>query len=143
MIHFWDDRIVPWVAARIPGCRGFGEARGLVIAHHDRIVAGVVFHNWDPDAGTIEVSGASEHRRWVSPAVFRTITLYAFDGLNCQAIVARHAESNHAARHIWNAVGASEHIIPHLYGRGQAGCIAVLTEEAWARSRFNKSARQG
>lgn len=67
----------------------------------------------------------------------RVALTYAFDGLASQAVVARIAEDNRPARHIWQALGASEHIVPRLYGRAKAGCIYVLTEETWKRSRFN------
>lgn len=138
MTPFFDDRMAPWVADRIKvSGDGFGNCRALGVEHRGAIVAGLVFHNWEPDHGLIEISAAAEHRGWMTREVVRVALAYVYDGLKCQAAVARIAAANAPARRIWQALGAEEHIIPRLYGRCWAGCIYVLTEEAWKRSRFN------
>lgn len=138
MKPFFDDRMAQWVSARINvSGEGFGNCRAMGVEHNGAVVAGLVFHNWEPDHGLIEISAAAEHRGWMTREVMRAALAYVFDGLGCQAVVARCAESNAPSRRIWKAISASEHVIPRLYGRDEAGCIHVLTEENWKRSRFN------
>jgi hypothetical protein len=74
-------------------------------------------------------SGASVNRRWLTRDRLRAIFGYPFDDLGCQMVFARHAENG--PRRLWRHLGASEHIIPRLRGRGAAEVIATLTEEAW------------
>lgn len=109
------------------------------VEHKGELVAGIVFHNWEPEHGLIEISGAAENRRWFTREVIRVAFGYVFEGLGCQAVTARTAEDNGTVRHICKAIGAEEYIIPRLRGRDAAGVIYVLTDEAWKRSRFNRS----
>lgn len=144
MIPFFDDRVADWVARHIEGCeRGFGPSRALGVAHKGDLVAGLVFHNWEPEHALIEISAAATHRGWMTRQVVNTAMEYVFDGLNCQAVVARIGEWNKPARRIWQALGSAEYTIPRLRGRDKAGCLYVLTDDAWKLSRFNEKVTHG
>lgn len=107
----------------------------------DELIAGVVYHNYQPDDGTIEISCASTKRHWMTRDVIQAAFDMPFRDLGCQAIVARHSVDNKAPRHIWTAMGAKEYIIPRLRGKYNPDeAIAVLTDDAWAVSRFNREA---
>ncbi len=122
--------VAAFVAANIPGCeRGFGNC--TAIGFGDPLVAGVVYHNWNPEGGVIELSSASIRRDWLTKANLKAIFGYPFDQLGCQMCVARISEHNARARRIWRALGATEHVIPRLRGRHEAEVIATLTDEAW------------
>jgi len=139
MTPFWDDRVAGWVAARIPGCeRGFGPCKAMGVVSKGKIVAGLVFHNWQPEHGLIEISGAAEDRRWMTRRVMAEALGYAFDQVGCQMIVAQQDLANEAPRKAWLALGASEYIIPRLRGRDRDGSIVTLTAEQWQVSKFNK-----
>jgi len=94
-------------------------------------VAGVVYHNWNPESGTIELSAASTRRDWLNKNNLLTVFGYPFDQLGCQLCIARISENNDRARRIWRALGASEFVIPRLRGRDEAEAIYTLTREAW------------
>ena len=137
MTPFFDDRVAQWVAKHIPDCsRGFGNCRALGVEHNGQVVAGVVFHNWDPVSGVIELSSAATDRRWMTRNVMSTVFDYVFDGLKCQLAVARTHEDNMTVRKLWKALGADEYLIPRLRGRDAAEAIETLTEESWKRSKF-------
>lgn len=110
----------------------------MAVADDNQLVGGVVFHGWMPESQTVEISCASLHRKWMTRDIITAAISMPFDVLGCQAIYAHHSEGNKQARHFWNALGASEHVIPNLRGRGKAEVVAVLTAEQWAQSRFNK-----
>lgn len=140
MVPFFDDRVAAWVAARIPGCaRGFGECRAMGVASRDRMAAGVVFHNWQPEAGVVEMSCAADDPRWMTRRVMRVAFGYVFDGLQCQMAVARIHEDNDGARKLWRGLGADEFVIPRLRGKDAAEAIYTITAEQWAASPFNKT----
>ena len=139
MTPFWDERVAQWVGARIWGrLDAFDNARAMGVLRGQELVAGLVFHNWEPEAGVIEVSAAAVDRRWLTRKVATTAMRYAFDGCGCQMVLARYSERNTPASKIWVALGSTEHSIPRLYGRSEGGIIATLTDEAWRVSKFNE-----
>ena len=139
MKPFWDARVADWVAYQIWGDGpAFRECQALGVAHKGQLVAGLVFHDWNPRAQTIEISAAAVDRRWASRTVINEALTYAFDRVGSQAVMARHAENNAPARKLWEALGAQEVIVPRMYGQTENGAVAVLTKEAWGTSRFRR-----
>ena len=70
MTPIWDDRVAAWVGARIWGRPdAFAASRAMGILKGRELVAGLVFHNWEPEAGLIEVSAAASDRRWLTRRV--------------------------------------------------------------------------
>lgn len=140
MVPVWgfERHVVPFVAglAGIPS--DFGNCRTLAVFSSDgELKAGVVFHNWNPQAEVIEISAASRDRRWIGKAVLAEVMGYAFGF--CQMVVGRTAESNTPTRRLWKALGATETIIPRLRGRDAAEVVLCLTDEAWRASKLNKA----
>ena len=126
------DVIVGFVARQIKGAeRGFGNCVAMGVVHHDTLIAGMIFHNYSPECETIELSGAAISKRWLTRPVFNEMFRYVFDQVGCQMLVARHSEHNTRLRRMWNAVGATEYLIPRLRGRNEAEAIATYTAEAW------------
>lgn len=143
MIVVADDKAADWVANRIPDCeRGFGACRAFAVIG-ETILAGVVFHNWSPAAGVIEVSAAAANPRWITRNVLSQLFAYAYDTCDCQAVVIRTPEDNERVRRLWRSFGASEHIIPRLRGVDAAECVMVLPRETWKASRYYKDAENG
>ncbi|MEM9523121.1 MAG: GNAT family protein [Pseudomonadota bacterium] len=141
MTPVWGGRehVVPFVA----GCAGirpdFGNCRTMaVLDRENRMVAGIVFHDWSPEHGVIEISAAAIDRRWATRGVLKAAFGYVFGTCGCQLAVARTAVDNRAARRLWTAFGAREYIIPRLRGRDVSEVIITLTQEDWAASRLNE-----
>ena len=131
-----DSIIAPLVQSLCKLPRDFGESRSMAIVDSsDKIVGGLVFHNWHPEAGTIEVSVGSVSSKWLTRGVLKSATRYAYDHCMCHAIVAR-TDAQNPTRRIWTSLGASEHVIPHLRGPGVPEYIYVLTREVWDKSKF-------
>jgi RimJ/RimL family protein N-acetyltransferase len=136
-IYGFDDVVANFVARSIfPNGGDFGNKKAIGFAKDGELVAGFVYHNWNPDAEIIEVSGASLVRNWATKAVVQVIFGYPFDQIGCQSVFARHSEHNKRVRRIWRALGAQEYVIPRLRGRDEAEAVALLTVEAWRSSKF-------
>lgn len=121
-----------FVSRMVPGCeRGFGKFASMGVVRGGELIAGVIYHNWSPETGAIEISAAASDPRWLTKETLRALFAYPFDGIGCQIVVARIAESNSRARRMWRAVGSIEYIIPRLRGRNEAEAIMVLTDDAW------------
>lgn len=123
-----------FVARMVPGCeRGFGKFVAMGVIRDGELIAGVIYHNWSPETGAIEISAAASDPRWLTKETLRALFSYPFDRAGCQIVVARIAESNGRARRIWRAVGSKEYLIPRLRGRSEAEAIMVLTDDAWRK----------
>lgn len=123
--------------ARLPGGAEFANSRSVgVVDGSSVLVAAVVLHRWSPHFGTIEVSGASDHPRWLNKAVLTTIFDYVFVIADCQAAVGISRDDNEQARRFWLKVGASETTVPHLSGEGQPSSIYVLPRKSWLTSKY-------
>ena len=138
-----SEEIEKWVADRIPGCaRLFGECQAVGVSNGE-IIAGVVFHNWSPENRTIEVSAAADSPKWATRANLTRLLDYPFGALGCRLVLARHSEFNRRARKLWGAMGAKEYFIPDLRADGEGEAIAVLSSDAWAKSRLNNGQTKG
>ena len=140
-VYGQDKEVAEFVAQRIPGlARGFGpnvktigivDARGVPLA-------GVVYHHWNPDTGTIGMSAAAQDARWLTRSVLQRIFDYPFHECDCQMVMMQvPADDEHLLRQL--AVGGFAFIrVPRLFGRNRTGVIALLTDDDWRNCRFNR-----
>jgi len=107
------------------------------------VKAGVAFHDWQPHAGVIEISGASNSKKWLTRPVLMAIFSYVFIDLKCQLCVARIDPDNHSLLRIFKAYGFNDYRIPRLMGRDKDQIIVTLTDDAWRSNRFMKGLNRG
>lgn len=84
-----DQRVGQWVASRIPHVRsvdGFGQYRSLGIFDKADILAGVVFHDFNPVYRNCQVSMAADTPRWASRTVIAKLMAYPFEQLGCERV---------------------------------------------------------
>jgi len=136
--------VVAAFVARLMGIeRGFGPSTALGYVEDGELVGGTVFHNWEPEAGVIELSTAATTPRWLTPTVLHAIFAYPFEHLGCQMVVLRVAERNARMRRIAERFGFDAYPIPRLRGRDEADIIYTLTDDQWRSTRFEKRLRHG
>jgi RimJ/RimL family protein N-acetyltransferase len=126
------DAVGAFVSRGIPGCeRGWDRFTGIGVDDGNGLVAGVVYHNWSPEAGVIEMSCAATSKRWCPPHVLKAIFGYPFDGVGCRMVVMRVAEGNTGMRRIAKRLGCKEYVIEDLRADGEADVVYTLTKAAW------------
>lgn len=146
MTPVWGAKpqVVAFVAELSGVAPDFGRCQTMaVLDRTGKMVAGVVFHNWNPNAGVIEISAASISKKWATRTVINEAFAYAFNYAGCQMVMARTAMGNSPTRRLWKAFGAEEFILPRLRGRTASEAILLLTDDAWAVSRLNVECRNG
>lgn len=131
-----EDLAVPYAAKRLGFDRGFGPCTSAVVTSDNDVAAVLIFHNWHPEAGVIEVSAVADNPQWAQRGVLKRAFGYLYDKLGCQMVVSRTDAANERVRRLWRAFGASEHIIPRLRGKDADEAILTLTDDAWRASRF-------
>ena len=108
----------------------------------DRTIGGVVYYDWNPEAGVICLAAAGEPG-WLNRAVLHAMHAYVFDVAGCQLAVLQVSERNHRMRRIGLAYGYTETRIPRLRGRDEAEIVMTLPEETWRASRFHRRLTRG
>jgi RimJ/RimL family protein N-acetyltransferase len=131
-----------WVSARVPGSGRTWDDCVAMRVYTDRTIGGVVFHDWNPDAGIMCMSAAGEPG-WLNRAVLYAMHGYIFDTAGCQLAVMQVSERNTRMRRIGLAYGYTETRIPRLRGRDEAEIVMTLTEETWRASRFHRRVTLG
>lgn len=131
------DEVAEFVARGIfsPG-RGFGAASAIGFKDNDELVAGVVFHNYEPECGVVEMSAYAKRQDWLNRARLKLIYGYPFDQLKCRIAVARYSQGNARVGRIWRALGAQEIVLPDMRADGENEILALLKREAWHSSKF-------
>lgn len=138
------NAICGFVSERIWGeQRPFPSGTAMAVSDAGMIVAGVVFSNYDKDAGVIEISAASDTQRWLTRPVLAEMFGYAFDQLGCQAVVMRVDPGNARLGRMLMAYGFSRHDVPRLRGRDRAEAFYILGDDAWRANGFHKEIRDG
>lgn len=134
---------VQFVCERIGECPvGWEIGTVMLVADDDRILAGVLFHNWQPGNGVIQISAASDSKRWLTRPILKDMFSYAFAEIGAQAVVACMDAGRPLAR-IFEAYGFTKHEIPRLRGRDKAEAVMVLGDDQWKANGFHKEMRHG
>lgn len=142
----YDEIVADFVAQLIPHChRGFPlQAKCIGILDTEiaggSMIAGLVYHNYDPEAGLIEISGAALPgcAHWLSRETIKRMYQYPFLQVGVQMIVQRTpADDERLLRQL--AVYDYTFIkVPRMFGRERDGVLCLLTYEDWCANRFNK-----
>jgi hypothetical protein len=141
-VYGHDQIVAEFVAELIPHCRrGFGphcKAIG-VIDRTGRLLAGIVYYNYDPEAEIIEIAGAAMPKvPWLTRDTLRVMYQYPFLQCHCQMVVQRTPADDERLLGMLAAYGYSFVTVPRLFGRERDGVICSLTYEDWINNRFNK-----
>jgi RimJ/RimL family protein N-acetyltransferase len=140
-VYGQDEVIAAFVASRIPECRerGFGKCKAIgIVNDKGQLLGGLVYRNWHPEFGTIEISGAAvPGTNWFSRRTIQVMHDYPFYQCDCQMVIMTTLADNMIVQRILAAIGYTFHYIARLGGRDQDGVVATLTIEAWQASRYN------
>lgn len=135
----FNREVANWVQANVPGCAPFFNPTSIGFVEDGALVAGVVYTNWTPQAGVIEMSAAAISPRWICPVSIKAMFGYPFDQLECQMVVLRVSERNERMVSIAKRFGFEGHLIPRLRGPDEAEFIFTLTAEKWRASRYGRA----
>lgn len=105
----------------------------------ETLIAGMIYHNFEPDAGVVEISGAGTSKRWLTKETLRVLFQIPFKDWGCQAVVMRVSDHDEALHSILTRYGFERYKIPRLRGRDESENVFVLTDEAWASNKFNRA----
>ena len=137
-----SDHVKKWVELNmLPHGESFGASQSVGFHNVDgSLVAGVVYHNYSPSSGTIELSAYAKNRTWTNKEVIKAIFDYPFEQLGCRMAISRTSGTNKRVIRIWTALGATHYTIPDLRADGEDEIISILRREDWETSKFKRKA---
>ena len=136
--------LAAWCAAQIGFSRVWEHCKALAVFDGSALIAVVIYHNWDPEAGVIEISAAATSKRWLTRKVLHEIFAYPFERLEYQMVVARvspnnQTKSGRGTTRIFRSFGFDEYRIPRLRGRDEDEIIFTLTDDQWRSKTMEKA----
>lgn len=108
----------------------------MAVFDESTLIAGVVYSDWHPEYGTIEMSAGATSRRWFQAHIIRASFAFPFDLLGAQMVVWSVGENNARMQSIARRLGLSEVFVPRLRGRNEGAYLFTMTEDAWRESPF-------
>ena len=137
-------RTADFVSEAIYGKPGkFPRATVMGVFDRNRLVAGVLYYDYDEEAGVIQVSAASSTPRWLTRPVLWEMFDFPFNQLACQAVVMRVDPQNLRLKRILTSYGFEKYEVPRLRGRDKAETICILGDDVWRRNGFHKKKKNG
>lgn len=134
-----DEAVARFVADLTIGPADFGKCKAIgVLDDEDRLLAGMVFHDWQPGPGLIQISSASTTARWLTAEVRHIMFSYPFDQLGCQMVVLQVSAKNARMVRIAKAFGFTPYLIKRMRGRDEDGYVFTLTDDDWRNSKFTR-----
>lgn len=136
------EPIKAFIESHIPRCverglPGSGVAIG-VIDDENNLCGGFYYHDYDPDAGVIEISAAATDKRWLTRRTLYSLFSYPFNELGCQLVATRHSVRDKPLARMFRAYGFKQVIIPRLFGRDEDAIVSTLTVEDWRANKFHR-----
>lgn len=134
-----NEGLATWCAMKVGLDRGFSDPYTTMGVFDGETLIGVtVFHNYQPQDGVIEISGASASARWLPRGILFEKFSYIFDQLGCQLCVMRVSERNARMIAVARKYGFTGYLIPRLRGRDEAEWVFTLADDEWRNSRFHR-----
>jgi len=137
LLYGHDKQVADFVARTVPGLeRGFGPCKTIGVVNDGNLVAGLVYHNWNPEHGVIEISGSALDPHWLTRPILREMFDYPFNRCGCQLVVMRVSPHNKRLHRQLKAYGFKSYKIPRLRGRDESEIIFTLADDEWRAGKF-------
>jgi hypothetical protein len=118
--------------------RGYRNCKTIGVADEQgNFLGGVVFYNWNPEAGIIEMTASAVSRAWLSRRTLNRIGDFVFHECGCQMLLVHVRKSEERVLRILASVGFVFTLVPRLFGRELDGVICTLTDDDWYGSKLS------
>ena len=105
-------------------------------------IGGVVYHDYKPQAGTIQYSGAATSRKWLAGPSLHYMFSRMFDELGCQMVLTGNSAENTGLHKQLARLGHKKHVIERGWCRDTDLFLWTLTKEQWLENDLMKYSRK-
>lgn len=109
-----------------------------VVGEGGKLIAGILYFNYDSRSAVIEFGMASTDPRWLNRLTYRRMFEYPFIECSCQMLVARVRVEAERTLAILARMNFNLMYVPRMYGRDEDGVLCTLTDDQWLDSRVAK-----
>lgn len=137
LIFGHDVALAQWVFDRLPDVERypFDTATAIGVARGERLIAAVVYHDYQPEHENIQLSMAADSPMWADRGTIRALLHYPFRQLGCFMVYTLTPPENEMALRVNRHIGlAKKTIIPHARGRGRHDVLCQMTEPEYRRT---------
>lgn len=144
-----NEALGNWCAAQIGLPRPFDMPYSTMgVFQGETLIAVMLYNNWQPEAGVIEIHGAATDKRWLNKKSLWEMFSFPFLRVGAQLVVMRVSERNvtwngRGLPRLLKSYGFKSYGIPRLRGRNEAEIIHTLTDDDWAGNGFHKENTSG
>jgi RimJ/RimL family protein N-acetyltransferase len=133
------ELVADFVAQMIPHVRGHGFGKAIraigVVSEDGELIAGIVYHNYVPEAGIIEMSAAAlPGHLWATRTTLKLMHRFPFLQCGCQMLFAKVLADNERMLRQFAAMNYGFIRLPRIFGRDRDGVLCCLTYEDWLES---------
>jgi RimJ/RimL family protein N-acetyltransferase len=135
LIFGFDEKIAAWVARQIPHVAeaGFGPCKAVGIAVNGNPVAGVVYHDYQPQHRTVQISMVSLSPFWAKWNTIRALLAIPFEQYGVYKVWTCIPADNERAIRFNRGIGMkSEATLRHQFGPKRAAVIYSMTAGEYA-----------
>jgi RimJ/RimL family protein N-acetyltransferase len=140
LLYGRSEDVAGWVADKIPEANhGFKEATAIGVVSQGKLIAGVVYNEWQPDYKTIQLSIAATSSMWARPEIIRGLLDYPFYQVDCFKCWMVIPSDNAASLKMTDKVGfVKEGIMAHQYGKKRHAVLKRMFKNDYERLWRNK-----
>lgn len=136
LIFGFDHEIAQWVAERIPHMHGgnFGPCAAIGISSDGKLLGGLVYHDYQPELGTIQLSMAADNPMWARRKNIAGLLHYPFEQLGVYKVWTATPHDNEAALKVNLHIGFKrEATLAHQFGRKRHAVICRMLRPDYDR----------
>lgn len=134
-----------WVKARIGvmSAGDFGASTALGVMDRERLIAGVVYHDWQPGFRTIQISCAAASPKWAQRRILAELLAYPFRQIGVNRVTCVTSADDGRTRKFLEGLGMTlEGIGIEGFGDKDAASYRLLKRE-WEAGRFHRQESEG
>lgn len=135
LLYGHSQAVADWVTAQVPYVSSFGDCQAIgVLSKEGALIAGVVYSDYQPDYGTIQLSIAAISPMWARRENISGLLAYPFDQLGIfKAWTSARADNAKAIRSTQHIGFRREAILAHHYGKGLHAHVFRMLEPDYRR----------
>ncbi|MCK5446165.1 MAG: GNAT family N-acetyltransferase [Rhodospirillaceae bacterium] len=127
LVYGEDEFVSEWVAGLIPHVSSFGPCSAIGVVSNDKLLAGVVYHDYQPMFDTIQLSIAAVSPMWARKENIRGLLEYPFENLGCYRVWTAVPIDNEKALKVNAHIGFHKETIAHSgFGKNRHAVISRM-----------------
>lgn len=127
--------VAAWVNTLIPELRGFGPCAALGVTDKDgKPLMGIVYHDYQPQWGTMQFTLAAASPKWCHRTIIRHLLAYPFKQVGVFKLWGAHEHTNTRAQRISKGLGfTQEATLAHHFGQSHHAVISRMLQKDYFR----------